>query len=122
MRTQVLNHNIHPALDVVNHQGDPVPACTHQQEGRFFAFLNPVRNPLPILVIAYSVRRLPYVVRSAVAGLQQTSVTLEEAAPVTGGLRFALAAPAGGPVRKSKTGGFRPPKPGEKAGFRPKKR
>ena len=30
--------------------------------------------------IAYSVRRLPYVVRSAVAGLQQTSETLEEAA------------------------------------------
>ena len=49
-------------------------------------------------------------------------VTLEEAAPVTGGLRFALAAPAGGPARKSKTGGFRPPKPGKKAGFRPKKR
>ena len=32
------------------------------------------------LVMAYSVRRLPYMVRSAVAGLQQTSVTFEEAA------------------------------------------
>jgi iron(III) transport system permease protein len=31
-------------------------------------------------VIAYSLRRLPYVVRSAAAGFQQTSVTLEEAA------------------------------------------
>jgi iron(III) transport system permease protein len=31
-------------------------------------------------VIAYAVRRLPYMVRAAVAGLQQTSVTLEEAA------------------------------------------
>jgi len=31
-------------------------------------------------VIAYSVRRLPFVVRSAAAGFQQTSVTLEEAA------------------------------------------
>ena len=30
--------------------------------------------------MAYAVRRLPYVVRSAAAGLQQTSVTLEEAA------------------------------------------
>ncbi len=50
------------------------------QEGRFFDFLNPARDPLPILVIAYAVRRLPYVVRSVVAGLQQTSVTLEEAA------------------------------------------
>jgi iron(III) transport system permease protein len=32
------------------------------------------------LVIAYSVRRLPYMVRSVAAGFQQTSVTLEEAA------------------------------------------
>jgi iron(III) transport system permease protein len=50
------------------------------QEGKFFAFLNPVQNPTVLLVIAYSVRRLPYVVRSAAAGFEQTSVTLEEAA------------------------------------------
>lgn len=51
------------------------------QEGKLFAFLNPVKNdPTALLVIAYAVRRLPYVVRSAVAGFQQTSVTLEEAA------------------------------------------
>ncbi|MBC8012164.1 MAG: iron ABC transporter permease [Burkholderiales bacterium] len=50
------------------------------QEGRFFAFVNPVENPTILLIIAYSVRRLPYVVRSAVAGFQQTSETLEEAA------------------------------------------
>jgi iron(III) transport system permease protein len=50
------------------------------QEGKFFAFLNPAIDPLVILVIAYAVRRLPYVVRSASAGFQQTSVTLEEAA------------------------------------------
>lgn len=53
------------------------------QEGRPFAFLvgDPKEpSPLVILVIAYAVRRLPYVVRSAVAGMQQTSVTLEEAA------------------------------------------
>jgi iron(III) transport system permease protein len=36
-------------------------------------------NPTFFLVIAYAIRRLPYMVRSAVAGLQQTSVTLEEA-------------------------------------------
>ncbi len=36
-------------------------------------------NPTMFLVIAYAVRRLPYMVRSAVAGLQQTSPTLEEA-------------------------------------------
>jgi iron(III) transport system permease protein len=50
------------------------------QPGKIFAFMNPTIDPLLILVIAYSVRRLPYVVRSAAAGFQQTSVTLEEAA------------------------------------------
>jgi len=50
------------------------------QEGKIFSFMNPSVDPLAILVIAYSVRRLPYVVRSAAAGFQQTSVTLEEAA------------------------------------------
>ncbi len=50
------------------------------QETQPFAFLNPVRNPVPLLVIAYAVRRLPYMVRAAAAGYQQTSVTLEEAA------------------------------------------
>lgn len=54
------------------------------QEGRFFAFLNPVRDPTILLIIAYSVRRLPYVVRSAAAGFQQTSETLEEAAQSLG--------------------------------------
>ncbi len=50
------------------------------QDGKIFSALNPIKDPLIILVIAYSVRRLPYVVRSAAAGFQQTSVTLEEAA------------------------------------------
>jgi iron(III) transport system permease protein len=50
------------------------------REGRPFHFLMPDDNPVIILVIAYSVRRLPYIVRSAIAGFQQTSVTLEEAA------------------------------------------
>ncbi len=43
------------------------------------AWLNPRENPTLLLVISYSVRRLPYIVRSAIAGFQQTSVTLEEA-------------------------------------------
>ena len=37
-------------------------------------------NPLFLLIAAYAVRRLPYVVRAAVAGLQQSNITLEEAA------------------------------------------
>ncbi len=47
----------------------------------FWTALFDVRtNPTFFLVIAYAVRRLPYMVRSAVAGLQQTSTVLEEAA------------------------------------------
>jgi len=42
--------------------------------------IGPRANPVVILIIAYSVRRLPYMVRSVSAGLQQTSETLEEAA------------------------------------------
>lgn len=43
------------------------------------SFFDVQTNPTFFLVIAYGIRRLPYMVRSAVAGLQQTSVTLEEA-------------------------------------------
>jgi iron(III) transport system permease protein len=50
------------------------------QEGKAFGFLNPTRDPTILLIVAYSIRRLPYVVRSAAAGFQQTSETLEEAA------------------------------------------
>lgn len=50
------------------------------QEGRFFSFINAVENPTVLLIIAYGVRKLPFVVRSAVAGLQSTSETYEEAA------------------------------------------
>ncbi|MFZ4596164.1 MAG: ABC transporter permease, partial [Verrucomicrobiaceae bacterium] len=50
------------------------------REGQPFHGLMLGENPLIILVIAYAVRRLPYVVRSASAGLQQVSPTLEEAA------------------------------------------
>ncbi len=50
------------------------------REGRLFDWLVWNGDPLWILVIAYAVRRLPYVVRSAAAGFQQTSVSLEEAA------------------------------------------
>ncbi len=45
-------------------------------------------NPVPLLIAAYAVRRLPYVVRSAVAGLEQTSHELEEAAINLGASRL----------------------------------
>jgi iron(III) transport system permease protein len=44
------------------------------------ALMDPVRNPTLLLVMAYAMRRLPYVVRAAAAGLQQTPVELESAA------------------------------------------
>ncbi len=42
--------------------------------------LDPRLNPLPLLAIAYSVRRLPYMVRAAYGGFLQISQSLEEAA------------------------------------------
>ncbi len=51
-------------------------------------FLDPLNNPVPLLIIAYGIRRLPYMVRSASAGLQQTSVSLEEASATFGASRF----------------------------------
>ena len=51
-------------------------------------WLNPRDNPTLLLVISYSVRRLPYIVRSAYAGFQQTSPTLEEASANLGAPPF----------------------------------
>jgi len=50
------------------------------QPGHLLARFNPETDPTVLLILAYAVRRLPYVVRCSAAGLQQTSVTLEEAA------------------------------------------
>ncbi|MCA9304144.1 MAG: iron ABC transporter permease [Phycisphaerales bacterium] len=44
-------------------------------------------NPFPLLIVAYAVRRLPYIVRSTVSGLEQTSGELEEAAVNLGATR-----------------------------------
>ncbi|USO00321.1 MAG: iron ABC transporter permease [Phycisphaeraceae bacterium] len=52
------------------------------------AVLGQTPNPFPILIIAYAVRRLPYIVRSSVAGLEQTSGELEEAAINLGASRL----------------------------------
>ncbi len=55
------------------------------QEGKSFHFLiGAGGNPFLLIVVAYAFRRLPYIVRSAVAGLQQSNPTLEEAAKSLG--------------------------------------
>ncbi len=51
------------------------------QEGKPFHFLvGEDGSPFLLIVVAYAFRRLPYIVRSAVAGLQQSNPALEEAA------------------------------------------
>jgi len=57
--------------------------------GDAFSILGGNPNPAPLLIIAYAVRRLPYVVRSVAAGLEQTAVELEEAAMNLGASTFA---------------------------------
>ncbi len=52
------------------------------------SFLDVQKWPVGLLVMAYAARRLPYVVRSAVAGLQQTPVDLELAAANLGAGRW----------------------------------
>lgn len=50
------------------------------REGQPLHVLMLGEDPLLLLVVAYAMRRLPYVVRAASAGLQQVSPALEEAA------------------------------------------
>jgi iron(III) transport system permease protein len=46
--------------------------------------LDPFIDPTFLLILSYSVRRLPYTVRAAFSGFQQTSVSLEEASSSVG--------------------------------------
>ena len=45
-------------------------------------------NPLPVLIIGYSIRRLPFALRAIYAGIQQVHVNLEEASLNMGAGRF----------------------------------
>jgi iron(III) transport system permease protein len=50
----------------------------------FFRPIDPFVNPTFLLMVSYSVRRLPFMVRSVYAGFQQVSPSLEEAAANVG--------------------------------------
>jgi iron(III) transport system permease protein len=58
--------------------------------------LDPRENPVILIIVSYSMRRLPYSVRAAYAGFQQSSITLDEASqnlgasPLTTLLRISL--------------------------------
>ncbi len=52
--------------------------------GRPLAMFDPVRDPTVLLVVAYAMRRLPFVLRSAEAGLLQLSRSVEDAAQSLG--------------------------------------
>lgn len=52
--------------------------------------LDPRENPVPLLIAAYSIRRLPYMVRTAYSGFQQISPALEEAAINLGSSSFTV--------------------------------
>lgn len=60
---------------------------SNENFGVWSAYLDPTKNPALLLVIAYTVRRLPYMTRSALAGLQQIAPALEEAAENLGASR-----------------------------------
>jgi iron(III) transport system permease protein len=60
----------------------------HMLGDRTPAWLDVQKYPVFLLVIAYAARRLPYVVRSAVAGLQQTPRDLELAGANLGASRW----------------------------------
>lgn len=52
--------------------------------GRPLAMFDPVQDPTLLLVVAYAMRRLPFVLRSAEAGLRELGTTSEEAAQILG--------------------------------------
>jgi iron(III) transport system permease protein len=56
-------------------------------KGSWLESIGPMEDPFLILVIAYSIRRLPFVVRGVSAGLEQLPVSLEEAARNLGSTR-----------------------------------
>ncbi len=55
--------------------------------GAWLYDMRPTKNPFFLLVIAYAVRRVPFMVRGVCAGLEQVPTTLEEAARNLGSSR-----------------------------------
>jgi iron(III) transport system permease protein len=60
------------------------------EPGGWLFFMNVLEWPVLFLIIAYAARRMPYVVRSLVAGLQQTPQDLELAGANLGASRWTV--------------------------------
>jgi iron(III) transport system permease protein len=73
-------------------------ACKRRWGERTPFFLDVQEWPVLVLVLAYAVRRLPYIVRSAVAGLEQTPPDLERAAANLGAGHFTVLKKITGPL------------------------
>jgi len=58
---------------------ESTPATVEWLNGSLIRIFDPRDNPILLIVIAYSIHRLPFIVRVAYAGFQQLSVSLEEA-------------------------------------------
>jgi len=66
----------------------PLPSGLAGFLGQAAGLLDPTKSPVFLLIIAYSVRRLPYMTRATLAGLQQIAPVLEEAAENLGASRL----------------------------------
>lgn len=77
--------NFQGTAESLSAAGWPQLATAVDAASRYF---NPLEFPVLLLILAYTVRRLPFMTRAALAGFQQTSVAYEEAAANLGASPF----------------------------------
>ncbi len=83
-RTRIPGRNLLDALSMLPLALPGIVLAYGYLAGFSGTMLDARQNPIPLLICAYAIRRLPYMVRSAYAGFQQISISLEEAAQNVG--------------------------------------
>jgi iron(III) transport system permease protein len=83
-RTKIPGKNLLDALSMLPLALPGIVLAYGYLAGFSGTILDARQNPVPLLICAYAIRRLPYMVRSAYAGFQQVSISLEEAAQNVG--------------------------------------
>jgi iron(III) transport system permease protein len=83
-RTKIPGKNLLDALSMLPLALPGIVLAYGYLAGFSGTILDARQNPFPLLICAYAIRRLPYMVRSAYAGFQQVSLSLEEAAQNVG--------------------------------------